>query len=250
MSEWFPQLQETIIPEEFWKEISVFTRYVIPVSGGIDSTIIVHEFHNRGIQVELLWNNTRMSMPTARRTLSWIFRITGYPFYITYPDHDQKMILQKTRKIVEKIVTGEWGRKYKRNDLPCCYYVKKAPTKKWYKENTDQETLVINGIAGYEGEQRQTRCGTLRKNNTFLRYHRTFKVWMAYPLRDYTSPNFDGPFLEAYIRTTPYSETRHSGCFTCPIPAMFEHLMIEKDQERLERSKKVWLPKGMTQNDA
>lgn len=254
MSEWLEEIQEEIIPEQFWEEIEPFKRIIVLVSGGVDSTIIVNEFYQKGIEIELLWNNTWRSMPQARDSLAKIFRFTGYRFNIVYPHHDPKMITQLTRDKVNELFdifyeTGNWNH-YRRNDLPCCYYLKKAPAKKWYKENIDSyDTIIITGIAGYEGQTRQQRLGELRKEGKFVDFLKSYNNYFGYPMRDYKSRNYDRPFLEAYVRTTQYPETRDSGCFTCPVPVMFEHKMIEKDLERLERCKKVWLPKK-TGNDA
>jgi hypothetical protein len=211
MSEWFEEIQEDIIPDQFWEEISSFNRIIILVSGGVDSTIIVHEFHKRKINVELLWNNTMRSMPGSRDILAKIFRFTGYRFHIVYPHHNQKEISRKTHDKVDELYsiflkTGNWNH-YRRNDIPCCYYLKKAPAKKWYKDNVDcYETIIVTGIAGYEGHRRQQRLGELRKKGTFLGFLKTYNNWFGYPFRDYKSRKFDRPFLEAYIRTTQYPE--------------------------------------------
>lgn len=232
-------IDDSVFPKEFWDEISIFTRYVISVSGGVDSTVIVNEFQNQEIDYELFWNNTLRSLVTSRDILSKIFRYTNKQFTIVIPHHPQKLITAKTKATMKRIVAGKL--KYNTKTIPCCYYLKIAPFYKWLKEHTDQETLIISGIAGYEGRRRQINLGKLRKQNTFIKHLKVPKRWFAYPLRDYTK-NIQGRFLENYLNTTDYHDTVRSGCYTCPIVALFENA-IEEDQARIDRSKKVYLPK-------
>lgn len=229
------EIEEKIIPEMFWNEISIFSRYIIPVSGGVDSTVIVDEFIKKGLDFELVWNDTRRSLETARFSLARLFE-SGYPFYITYPKKNQREITLETKEAMKKIVSGEV--EYNKKRIPCCRYLKDEPQARFLKEYTDSEYLIISGLAGYEGNQRQWRMYELRKNNTFLRFKVHEKRWFAYPLRDYTTKK-DGIFLKHYGKNLPYKAVR-SGCHTCPIVALFEEA-IEDDIKRIERSKKVYI---------
>ncbi|MFX0204399.1 MAG: hypothetical protein ACFFDT_00310 [Candidatus Hodarchaeota archaeon] len=229
------EINEKIVPESFWDEISIFTRYIIPVSGGVDSTVIALEFYKKGIAFELCWNDTRRSLKTARYTLSKLFQL-GVPFYITYPKKKQREITLETKEAMKKIVSGSV--KYDKNRIPCCRWLKEEPFKRFLKTHTDEETLIVSGIAGYEGNQRQWVVHKLRKNNTFLKFHKTKKRWFAYPLRDYTTQK-QGKFLKNYTFNTEYKAVR-SGCYTCPIVALFEEA-IEEDMKRIERSKRVYI---------
>lgn len=228
---------EDIIPKAFWDEITIFDKYEVSVSGGVDSSAVAVAFHNRGIPFSLVWNNTRRSMPTARIVLAQLFRL-GHPFTIIYPHHSQKMISRKTKAKVKYYYENPTV-KYRKNDLPCCYYLKKAPFR---KHKIDAGTLVISSIAGYEGEQRQTRLGTLRKKNTFLRYKTSDKRFWAYPLRDYTRKR-DRLILQNYLFNNKFYRVRNSGCYSCPVIVMFEEQILKNDpseKERINRSKKVY----------
>ena len=226
-----------MIPKAFWDEISVFNEYLIPVSGGVDSTYIYQIFKERGLKFSLFWNNTGRSLPSAREVLSVIFS-EGYPFDITYPYHDQKMITEKTRAAVEKILkTGKYHKP------PCCYYLKEAPYIKWMKKHTGENTVVVSGLAPYEGSQRGMRLGQLRNWNTFLRFKKVENRWFAYPLRDCTKRN-----TKQKMRDFLYErglDVKQSSCFTCPVVAIYEEAIVKQRPDQKEiaaRSKKVWLP--------
>ena len=38
-----------------------------------------------------------------------------------------------------------------KKNVPCCYYLKEKPYLKWLKKNTDNFSLIILGLASYEG---------------------------------------------------------------------------------------------------
>lgn len=229
-----------IIPKTFWDEISVYSLYCISVSGGVDSTAVALAFHNRGLKFHLLWNNTYRSMPTSRNVLAKLFSL-GHPFYIVYPHHDQKMISRKTKQAV-KYHFDNPEIKYRRHDIPCCYYLKEAPMKKFTKNFLDGSTVIISSIAGYEGQQRQSHLGALRNKNTFIKWKKTDKHFWAYPLRDYTKRR-DRILLQNYLSDNGFHQVRNSGCFSCPIIVLFEDLILKSDpseKERIDRSKKVY----------
>jgi hypothetical protein len=223
-----------MIPHAFWDEISVFTDYLIPVSGGVDSTYVYQHFKERGLKFSLLWNNTGRSLITARNILAILFS-EGYPFNITYSLDDQAMITNKSRKIMSRIITGEIS--YIKKSFPCCYYLKEKPYTQWLAQNTDHHTLIISGLASYEGMQRNIHLGVLRNRNTFLRFKKREQRWFAYPLRD-CNTRISNQHMKDFLYARSLEVVR-SGCFSCPIVALFEHA-IEDDQARIDRSKKVY----------
>lgn len=210
---------------------------MIPISGGKDSTIIVEYFLKQEVDFELLWNNTGRALKSARQTLCDIFRTTGKPFYITLPTDDQSMITTKTKAAMTAIVNGE--KKYNKKSIPCCWYLKEKPAKQFLKDHTGEDTLIVSGIAGYEGFQRQMFLSQLRKRKTFLHYHTTKNRWFAYPFRDVTSRAKAAKTTVCLSRTV-FENTQKSGCHSCPIVALFEKACID-DLKRVERSKKVYL---------
>ena len=237
----FLDLDEKIFSQEFWDEISVFTRIVIPVSGGIDSTVVFLEFTRQGINFELVWNNTLRSMRTARITLSRYIFNQGYPFTILYPLHEQKFISKKTREVMAKIVSGQ--QQFRKKSIPCCYYLKEAPMTKWLKKHTNEETLIVSGLASYESMQRNIHLGVLRKKSTYIRFLKVQRRWFAYPLRDFNHKS-DRLMFKAYLHLHKIKAMR-SGCVTCPIVALFDEAMIKQGEDpgRVRISKKVWLVK-------
>lgn len=233
------EIPENVIPSKFWDEISIFSgsEIFISFSGGIDSSVVVNEFYNKGIKANLLWNDTRRSMKSARKTLALLFKVSGFQFYITYPETDQKKITMETRRAVQRIIRGEITKN--KHNIPCCKYLKEKPFLGFINNHTEENSLFISSIAAYEGNQRDAFLRQTRNKKTFLHYHVTKNRWFAYPLRDYIFKN-DGKFLKSYGQLHIPGVER-SGCHSCPIPALYDDLLIEEDQKRLERSKKVFL---------
>lgn len=225
-----------IIPDEFWNEIQHFSRIIIPVSGGLDSTIVAYEFYRRGIEAELLWNNTIRSLKTARDILVRLFKMTGWPFYMTYPQEKQNWITKKTQRNIQRILDGEI--QMNKKNIPCCYYLKEKPAAIWLREHTDRDALIILSIAGYEGMQRQIRLGEIRNRNTFLRFKKKEKRWYGYPLRDYTSRKISWKKLTDYVATTPFFDVKPSGCHTCPI--VYFNPKSEPNKTRVKASRAVY----------
>lgn len=236
----FLEYEEKVIPNQFWDEISVFSRYIISVSGGVDSTFIAWAFYERGYDAELFWNNTFRSLRQARQTLIELFQLTNWPFYIAYPENSQREVTAKTRQVVQRIV--KTNQRIIKKNIPCCYYLKEKPYRLWIKNNTDMDTLMISGIAGYESMQRQIRLGELRNKNTFLRFKKTENRWFGYPLRDLT--NAKHRILLKGILDNIFTGVSESGCFTCPILALVDEKYLARmnaDPIRVRQSKAVWL---------
>ena len=234
----FMNIPEQVIPDEFWNELSIFSggEIFIAFSGGIDSSIVVNEFLKRGIKTNLLWNDTRRSMESARNTLSYLFRLSGFQFYITYPKVDQKIITQKTRTALQRIIRGEITKN--KHNIPCCRFLKEKPFLDFINDFTEENSLFISSIAAYEGNQRDVFLRQLRNKDTFLHYHITKSRWFAYPLRDYIYKS-DGDFLKSYGQLH-IPKVERSGCHSCPIIVLYEELLIEDDLQRVTRSKKVY----------
>lgn len=239
LSEFCEEITEVIIPEKFWDEISIFSGHEIFIgfSGGIDSSIVVREFLNKGIKFNLLWNDTRRSMKSARNIIARMFSVSGSQFYITYPEEEQKVITEKTRINLHRIIRGEIT--LNKRNIPCCRYLKEDPFLNFIEQHTEPNSLFISSIAAYEGNQRDAFLRQIRNKGTFLHYHVTKDRWFSYPLRDYILKK-EGKFLKSYAQLYIPGVER-SGCHSCPIPAIYDNLMIEEDSIRLERSKKVWL---------
>lgn len=224
-----------MISKRFWDEISIFDDIIIPISGGVDSTYTYQIFKEKGLKFRLLWNNTGRSLSRAREVLAQIFG-EGYEFNICIPGHDQKFITMKTKESFRKILDGEI-KKVKKN-IACCYYLKEKPFANWLKNYTDSFSLIISGLAPYEGKYRNIHLGQLRKQNRFLRFKKKEQRWFAYPLRDYNKQS-DRQFMIDFLMSRNL-EVKSSGCYTCPILVLFEEYFIEKEPERLHKSKLVY----------
>jgi len=175
-------------------------------------------------------------MVSARRIIWKLFLLSGFQFNITYPEEKQSVITKKTKRALRRILNKEITKNKK--NIPCCRYLKEDPFLKFIDEHTELNTLFISSIAAYEGNQRDAFLRQIRNKDTFLHYHVTKNRWFAYPLRDYIFKK-EGQFLKSYGQYAIPGVER-SGCHSCPIPALYDELLIEEDQKRIERSKKVY----------
>lgn len=232
LAEYF-DLEPELLPGKYLDQIEDFTRKIIPVSGGVDSAAIAIAMKNLGYDCELLWNDTRRSMKTARQTLCDLMIYTGWPLTILYPYCDMRKLHQETKRVAYEIIFED--REYNKSAIPCCYHLKEAPMIRWLKKET-WETVVISGIAPYESNQRRLRLAEIRKRGTYLRYKKKEKCWFAYPLRDFLTIRH-GKLVSSYANH--YLESvEPSGCRTCPVLAMWKIPDVSPD--RVARSKKVY----------
>lgn len=220
------------ISEDFFKEIcSIPGKKIILVSGGIESTYIALEFFNRNIRCSYLHNDTGLVMESSKKSLNWLYEKTKHnvdDFYITHAQDYLKneTVLDVIKYAFESIDKPTKSGFYDRSIMKCCRKLKKNPCVKFIKKNNLQESVLISGIARYEGRQRRMFLSQLKKRNTYLHFHTSKNILYAYPFRDFgKKPSIPG--------------IKPSGCKICPVLVRFN--MIEQEPIRYAKSKKYYL---------
>lgn len=122
-------------------------------------------------------------------------------------------------KVIEGLKDGSIKRGNHRDYIPCCRCLKETSSRRWYTKNINKKTsVVIMAICPYESKNRLRRLTELRREGTFLRYHKRHgNVWHGYPFRDAYN---EYPFYK-YLLTKGIIPI-HSGCKICPIRIIFD----------------------------
>lgn len=245
---------EDIIPKEFFCQLQEINPeiIIIPFSGGIDSTVITLLMHENNYDCILLFNHTHRVMKTAINTINKIQKFTEFPLIVTHPRLNQKEINEKTKARIDvllpKYISGEKTLVYLKHDIPCCRYLKEYPAQDFYENYVDLEkTVILSGIAPYEGNQRDAWSRIIKRRGTYFHPHKTKNGLMfGYPLRDLFNKDYAPVVLSEYLMAKGFDDTRRTGCRgSCPIVAIHYHIRgkrIEEDERRFQNSLKVWIP--------
>lgn len=211
------------LSEQFIGEISQFDTIYCLVSGGYHSTASALLLKDNGFEnVILLHNKTFLEMKSSINTISLLQQITYYEYFETTPNLKNETVwdimkrsLQRIPEVIEDIKKDKT--KYDRSKFECCRKLKKTPGKKYY-QTLPLGSVVLSSICPFESSNRNRRLTELKRQNTFLRWHKTNNITYAYPFRDQRS---EKPFLP-YLRTKGFSKIEHSGCVICPILICFK----------------------------
>lgn len=231
-----------LIPASFYQEILAgkFDNFYIETSGGYHSTYTVLDFYQRNIKnCYLLHNETYLEYQECKNNIYKLVNLTGYPLIVTEPNFKKYVTMSNLMKISfqnvpkAKVSIAEGKHNY-RDFFPCCKILKKYPAKKWIKDNILPNSLVISSLTPYESFNRQMRLLELKKQNTYVRNHKTKGCFVAYPYRDlfyakrsYTRNKVEGIF-EYYLRKNGL-HAKHSGCKFCPIRILYPDMLTEND---------------------
>jgi hypothetical protein len=161
-------------------------------------------------------------MKSSMKTMQLLQQKTNYQYIETEPDLKgekvwdiMKRSLQRIPEVIEDIKKDRT--KYDRSKFECCRKLKKTPGKKYYKI-LPLNSVIISSICPFESSNRNRRLTELKRQNTFLRWHKTNDITYAYPFRDQRSKK---PFLP-YLRSIGFTKVEHSGCVICPILICFK----------------------------
>ncbi len=249
-----------MIPDQFWKEIEPFENKIVLVSGGKDSTVTALEFHRKKIQCYYLHNDTGLTMKESRATLDKLYEHTKGNVidfikvkaqdYLNalvskkpnYPYPTVKLVLNNAFENLQRVQeTMENKGRYDRKLFLCCNRLKKQPSNWYLRENKSrflpEKTVLIMSIAAHrkESKQRRIRLAEIRKQESFLRFHKSNGLWYAYPFRDL----FKEQLITDYLINNDFGDVISSGCAICPILLLFR--MFDKDPKRYVKSKKYFL---------
>jgi len=210
------------------------------VSGGKDSTAMVLEAYNQGIQGTLLHASTGYTLRKAYRSLKKLQKFTGYDLIKVLPKTKEgkripsgKIIREAFLKIPAALKHLEDGI-YRKNLFYCCRILKEKPLTDYIQNLKDSNCVLLLGIKGTDGSlHRRLRLGQLRNIGTFYRYQKSRKALYYYPLRDTTKKEINKTLIKF-----GFKETHSSGCSLCPILCIFPESSAKKDYDSWERSYK------------
>ena len=202
------------------------------VSGGRDSTAMVLLAYEQGIKGTLLFGDTRLSLSSAKDSLSKLEIYTNYPLITARYEGNEspiKIIKKSFMKIPQCIGHLKDTDVFRRNMFQCCHELKHEPMRLLQKELGDNAVFVM-GIKNESPIHRLYRMRQLRELNTFYRKHKANGFLYYYPLRDWTEEQVTDKLQEH-----GFDNTHSSGCSICPIFCIFESWK-DKDPDTWRRS--------------
>jgi len=225
-----------MIPKKFWEEIEQFDNKIILVSGGVDSTFVALEFFKKKIKCSYLHNDTGLVMKSSRETLKKLYDYTKTnvtQFHVSKASDfvNVREVLDQSFENLSKVDNAiENENKYERKYFYCCTKLKKEPMKKYCKKNfSPSDTILIRSDLPIENRQRYMRLAQLRKQETFIKYLKSYGFYYGFPLRDFqTKP-----------KIKEINNIKSSGCSICPVVLLFRR--FKEDPESYIRSKKYLL---------
>lgn len=218
---------------QFLEQISIFKNIYIELSGGYHSTTTVLLFHELKFKnIFLLHNDTKLQYKECMDNIHKLINITDYPIIFIKPFHKRKLsdIMKESFRNIE-IAKGKHNY---RDYFKCCRILKKQASKSWINKNLLDNSVIISSLLPYESFNRQMRLYELKKQNTYLRFHKTQNCFKGYPYRDYLygHRNYSRKIYEVLFenKLREYElNINHSGCKICPIRIMNPKLLEKND---------------------
>ena len=174
----------------------------IAFSGGKNSLVVLHMVIKKNPDVMVLFNNTTNEMPETLKYVRWLAKEWELNFYEVRPNTNYW-------KIVEKYGFPHHNRYYNK-EPKCCYYLKKKPAEKFYKEHNID--CVFTGISAYESRVRKIWAATQGMFYKSKNWLHTYPImfWSEEDVWAYIKEN-DLPVNPAYEK---YGIDR-TGCIAC-----------------------------------
>ena len=212
-------------------------KIFICASGGRDSTamaLALKDYSPSSLgNISLLWENTRVTKLSARKTLERLADYTGFPLIeVRYEGKEKPIqILKESFKQIPKALEHvELGKKSYKKFFRCCDVLKKQPSKDFISQFEKDEIILFLGFkAGDKALHRVYRMSELRGWDTFYRRKKDGYLYF-YPLRDCQEKD-----IETILKHHEFESTKSSGCTMCPVFCVAD--WDKKDPETARRSK-------------
>lgn len=222
--------EQIFLPEQFLKEISYFSNIYIEVSGGYHSTISTILFYELGFKnIGLIHNDTKLQYSECLDNIQKLIELTDYSLLYKQPIFKKKMsvIMKESFQNIEK---AKLHLKNYRDYFSCCKILKQKRNHKWNNDYLLDDSIVISSLTPYESYNRQMSLYQLKKNNSYVRFHKTQNIFKGYPFRDllygnriYSRKIYDKLFEQKLNEYNFY--IKHSGCRICPIRVLFPEML-------------------------
>lgn len=189
-------------------------------SGGRDSSAMVLEAYNLGIEGTMLFNYTHYNNASIE-ILQKISDFTNYDLVsIKYDGKKAPGIILKESflnipKALERVKNNRFSW---RNTFTCCNAFKKRPMNRYFKTLDSTRAILLIGIKGHDGSYiRRWRLSQLRKKEVFHRLHKKNGLLYYYPLRDCTDED-----IKFVLADYGFEWIGSSGCSLCPVFCLFD----------------------------
>lgn len=227
--------EHILLPKQFLKEISNFKNIYIEISGGYHSTITSILFYELGYKnIGLIHNDTKLQYKECLDNIQKIVYITDYSLIFKEPNFKKKsmnLIMKESFKNIEK---AKLHLKNYRDYFYCCKILKQTKNYKWNNDYLLDNSIVISSLTPYESYNRQMRLFQLKKQDSYIRFHKKQNIFKGYPYRDllignriYSRKYYDKLFEN---KLKEYNlNIIHSGCRICPIRILFPIMLNDND---------------------
>ena len=216
-----------------YSQLPTNRKIVFLASGGRDSTAMILEAYQQGINGLMLCGDTGLNRGEAKTTLAALSKYTGNKLeFAKYAgDRTASEILKESfLRIPEALERLKTSKSSPKNTFSCCYHLKHKPMD-LHLATLDKETIVlVMGIKGYDGAlHRRYRLKQLRDRGIFWRLQQTGFLFY-YPLRDCKDSD-----VAMILDEHGFSGVKSTGCNICPIFLVYEN-MRRKDPKTWLRS--------------
>lgn len=223
------------LPEQFFNEIDEYKHIYIEISGGYHSSNTVLSFYEKGYEnIYLIHNDTKLQYSKCLDNIQKLIYITDYSLIFKEPNLKKKKISILLKESFQNIEKAKLHIHNYRDYFTCCKVLKQNRKYKWNNDYLLNNSIVISSICPFESYNRQMRLFQLKKQNTYIRFHKNQNIIKGYPYRDllighrkYSRKLFDNLFEN---KLNKYSlHLIHSGCKICPIRILFPKMLTKND---------------------
>ena len=228
-------IKKIFLPEQFLSEISNFENIYIEISGGYNSTITAILFYELGYKnIGLIHNNTKLQYLECLENIQKVVNLTDYSLIFKEPILKGKKISEVLKESFNNIEIAKNHLKNYRDYFKCCSILKQKRNHKWNDDYLLDNSVVISSITPYESYNRQMRLFELKKQDTYIRFHKSQNIFKGYPYRDLLigNRNYSRKYFNTLfeIKLKQYNlNIKHSGCRICPIRILFPVMLTEND---------------------
>lgn len=229
------EIKEINLSQNFLNEINKYTVIYIEVSGGYHSSNTVLSFFEKGYKnISLIHNDTKLQYKECLDNIQKLIFITDYSIIFKQSNLKKKRLSVIMKESFQNIEKAKNNIKNYRDYFSCCKILKQNKRYKWNNDFLLDNSIVISSLCPFESFNRQMRLFELKKNNTFIRFHKTQNIIKGYPYRDLLKGSrrisriyYDNLFEN---KLKKYNlNIKHSGCKICPIRILFSDMLSRND---------------------
>lgn len=228
-------MYEIDIPIDFFNEINKFSKIYIEISGGYHSCNTVLSFFEKNIKdITLIHNNTKLQYKECLDNIQKLIEITNYSLIIKEPNLKKRNMSNIMKESFNNIPLAKQHIHNYRDYFICCKILKQKRNHKWNNDYLLDNSIIITSLCPFESYNRQMKLYQLKKENTYIKFHKNQNIIKGYPYRDLLkghreySRNYYNVLFENKLRKYNLN-IKHSGCKICPIRILFPNMLTKND---------------------